>query len=249
LQQSADIHSQSKALRIIPYFCTTLAGQTKRPNYQIIIRSITQKLALLPDFTLAQLAQDRYNKAQRPPKKKLEEEDWEKLLKNLVKQEINSSKIVFLVDALDKCDSSSPSAAERLLRFFKELVNEYPHVYFLCSSHPHVPVGTYFETETVYNVDAIPSVTGEEMENFIDTEIKSRKADIKDSIFCKLIVLSTPGGHIIEANNGRSREGMRESVRIIERIVDRLCRRNVQFPSSNQIISLTGIGSFGFKFG
>ena len=58
---------------------------------------MTQKLALLPDFTLAQPAQGRYNEAHRPLAKELEEEDWAKLLVNLVEQEINSSKIVFLV--------------------------------------------------------------------------------------------------------------------------------------------------------
>src|ERR1700753_409804 len=97
---------EDRTLRVIPYFCTASAGQSMRPDYQTIIRAISQKLSLLPDFTLALSAEAFYDLKARGLQQLLPTDDWEKCLIDLLCEGSCSSNFVFVLDALDECAST-----------------------------------------------------------------------------------------------------------------------------------------------
>lgn len=188
LKEEPEFHFGSRVLRVVPYFCdaSSTGSTTTRPEYETIIRALVRHLSLLPDFTLAKLAQARYDRATstRGQDDQLDISQWEDLFKKLVDAGTNEYRFIFLVDALDEC--LDPQQAERFLKFMSnEVMRTYSNVYLLCSSHQHVRVGNYFSAECRHDVEVTHEATAHNMENFIAGELVSREATSKDSIFCK----------------------------------------------------------------
>jgi hypothetical protein len=172
-------------MRVIPYFCTALTGESKRADYQTIIRALSRKISLLPDFTLAQQAEAFHSQENRGLQESVDILAWEDLLRGLLRDDEGATDFVFVIDALDECDSSEvPENSEKLLDFMRGLITEFSNVQMLCSSRQHVPVQKYFGDELLYKVGAL-AAPAEEIQNFIRDEIESRRSQHKDSIFCK----------------------------------------------------------------
>jgi len=181
LQETVYAPFGDEDLRVVPYFCTV--ATSRRPDYETIIRSMSQKLSWMPDFTLAKPAENLHNITQRGLHQSLTTDDWEQLLRELLKCGTDSTKIVFIVDALNECDSTD---AERLLEFMSEIMEDCPHVQLLCSSHQHVRVNKWIRTEILHTVDVVADATAEDMKAFINGEIEYLRKKIKeDSIFCE----------------------------------------------------------------
>jgi hypothetical protein len=171
-------------MRVIPYFCTALTGEPKRADYQIIIRALSRKISLLPDFTLAQQAKVLHSQNKRGLQESVDISTWENFLRDLLRDDKGATDFVFVIDALDECDSSDvPEDSEKLLDFMSGLMRKFPNVQMLCSSRQHVPVQKYFGDKILYKVDAL-AAPAEEIQNFIRDEIENLKSQ-KDSIFCK----------------------------------------------------------------
>lgn len=109
---------------------------------------------------------------------------WEQLLRDLiVSRSSNSIKIVFVVDALDECETMGDYVD--LLKFLTDLPPHQDGPFFLVSSRPHVPVWRYFD-RSVHTFDVVQDETTNEMQMFIQNQIKSKKEiHWEDSIFCK----------------------------------------------------------------
>lgn len=172
-------------MRVIPYFCTALTGESKRADYQTIIRALSRKISLLPDFTLAQQAEAFHNQNNRGLQELVHILAWEDLLRDLLRDDKGATDFVFVIDALDECDSSEePGDSGKLLDFMRGLLVEFPNVQMLCSSRDHVPAQKYFGDDILYKVSAL-AAPAEEIQNFIRDEIESWRSQQKDSIFCK----------------------------------------------------------------
>lgn len=175
-----------RPLRVIPYFCTALSGEQKRADYSTIIRALARKISLMPDFTLAQRAETFYTEHTRGLQERVETPLWKEFLRELLRDDKGVSDFVFVIDALDECDSAEePEDSGKLLDFMRELMREFDNIQILCSSRQHVPIKNYFSDEVLYHVDPL-SGPPEEIQNFIRDEIDSREDKQRDSVFCKL---------------------------------------------------------------
>jgi hypothetical protein len=172
-----------QTLRVIPYFCTASVGQSRRPDYETIIRAISQKLSLLPDFALAHSAEILHSRTAQGLPQSLTTDDWEMLLNDLLCEGSRSSSFVFVLDALDEC--TSPEETQRLLEFLEGVVRRHPSVQVLFSSRQHVPVKDYFDDAILYTMDVVSGAPKEEITSFISSEVEHRRDKVKDSIFCE----------------------------------------------------------------
>lgn len=195
---------QGRELRIIPYFCAASKTGSTRPNFETIIRAMVQHLALLPDFTLAEPAQERYNKmtSAQGQTEDSKPDWWTDLFKELIKSGADQYHFVFIVDALDECiepTADEPSAAEKVLEFMSNIMKLYTNVCLLCSSHQQVPVRDYFGLDNKFygenilqEVEVTVDATEDAMEAFIIGELVRRKRGAGNSIFCKQFEYSQP---------------------------------------------------------
>ena len=176
--------SEAKGLQVISYFCDT----TKRANYETIIRSIGQKLSLLPDFTIAQKAQEFYNKKTLGLTSKIYIKEYEDLVHSLLSERSELYNVALLIDGLNECDP--PQDAEALCAFIRDIVIKNPQLRVLFSSHEKLS-GSEKLKEHIEQVKVVATAPGNELENFVKTEIKFRQAELKDSkcIFRKCIPL------------------------------------------------------------
>ena len=174
--------SKTKVLQVISYFCDT----TKRPSYETIIRSIGQKLSLLPDFTIARAAKEFYNNGNLPLHPEMCIKDYEDLVGSLLKERSECHNIALLIDGLNECDP--PRDAERLCTFIRDIVTENPQVRVLFSSHEKVS-GSEQLKEHLQEVEVFGTAPGSELKDFVKTEIKFRQSELKGSgsIFSKFI--------------------------------------------------------------
>ena len=139
----------------------------------------------MPDFTLAQRAKKFHGEHTRGLQKPVNIELWKELLRDLLRDDEGVSDFVFVIDALDECDPvENPVNSERLLDFMRELMQEFPNIQILCSSRQHVPVRKYILEEVYYPVDSL-SAPNDEIQDFIGSEIDSRRNKQQDSVFCK----------------------------------------------------------------
>ena len=183
LKENPKFHTGSRVLRVVPYFCDA-KGTTTRPDYETIIRALIRHLSLLPDFTLAKSALNRYHKATSTRGDDPDISEWEDLFKELVAEGAHEHQFVFVVDALDEC--LDLREAELFLNFMSNrIMRLYPNVYLLCSSHQQVRVNDYFCGERRHDVEVTPAATAHEMETFITGERARRKGTSGDSVFCK----------------------------------------------------------------
>lgn len=195
----ADEKQPHRPLRVIPYFCTARSGKSKHADdktipsdeseragyYSIVIRALAQKLSLMPDFTLAQPANKFHGIHTRGRQEPIDIKLWEDFLRDLLKDDEGVSDFVFVIDALDECDSlEEPVDSEKLLDFMKELMQDFPNIQIICSSRLHVPVEKYIPEKMYYSVDAL-SAPNNEIQNFIRSEIDSRRNKQQGSVFCK----------------------------------------------------------------
>lgn len=178
-------------ISIVPYFCNGVGSGTKRADCETIIRAMICRMALQPDGTLAKAANDLYIWGQSSAANGVKltlKKHWEPLFKGLLTSAGSECHFVFLVDALDECDK--PTDWEYLLKFMNGIIQSYPNVSFICSSHSHVKVDTFFQNEAqdssiVAIEDVNAGCTSEAFSAYINGEIQRRKADAKGSIFCK----------------------------------------------------------------
>ena len=166
--------SEAKGLQVISYFCDT----TKRVNYETIIRSIGQKLSLLPDFAIAKAAQKFYHEKTVGLTSKIYTKDYEDLVLNLLKERSESYNIALLIDGLNECDP--PQDAERLCTFINDYVIKNPQVRVLFSSHEQLSVSEKLK-EHIEPVIVAATAPGNELEDFVKTELKFRQAELKGS--------------------------------------------------------------------
>ena len=198
-EAQAEEGQSDRPLRVISYFCTARSGKSKRADdkifpsdesesadyYSIIIRALARKISLMPDFTLARQAKKFHGKHTRGLQQPVGIGLWEEFLRDLLRDDEGVSDFVFVIDALDECDSlEEPVDSEKLLDFMKELMQEFSNIQILCSSRQHVPVKKYFSDEVLYPVDAL-SAPNDEIQDFIRNEIESRRDEQQGSIFCK----------------------------------------------------------------
>ena len=173
--------AKSKGLLVVSYFCHT----TKRPNYETIIRSIGQKLSLLPDFTIAQAAQTFYSDKLIGIKCELDVTEYEDLVRSLLTEHSKSCNIVLLIDALNECDPRSDM--ERVCGFLKEIVSMNPHVWILFSSHEQMSGSEKLNEYLEKPIQVVVAAPKDELKHFVEKEISFRQGQLKDSdsIFCK----------------------------------------------------------------
>jgi hypothetical protein len=188
LKYRADFSAPGEVRQIAPYFCNASTGsESKRPDFETIVRSMCSSLSLLPDFTIAQAALDEYNK--RTSTREMGQDPnepfvdpWEKLLRTLLREGPSQSQVVFLVDALDECDISE---AEHLLEFMKEIMTAHQNVQLICSSHQQVRVREYMGAEILHEIEVTAKVTEPEIRVYIRDELEHRRKGVNDSIFCE----------------------------------------------------------------
>ena len=164
---------KAKGLPVIPYFCDT----SKRTNYETIIRSIGRKLSLLPNFTIARVAQEFYEKTSNSDSP-IYIKEYENLVRSLFIERSESYNIALLIDALNECDP--PEDAGRLCEFISEVVSENPQVRVLFSSHEKL-LGSEHLKEHLEKLEVVAIAPGNELSDFVQTEIKFRQAKLKDS--------------------------------------------------------------------
>ena len=137
----------------------------------------------MPDFTSAQQAENLHSETTRGLNQLANIESWERLLGELLSESSNQS-IVFVVDALDECES--PRDAERLLEFVTEIMENHSNVQLLCSSRQHVRVEMYCLPGILHKVELTVGAATVDMKAFVNGEIfEYLRGKIKDSIFCK----------------------------------------------------------------
>lgn len=189
LRDNPEMQPIGMELRVIRYFCDAKKMGTKPPSSETIIRALTWRLSLLPDFTLADATQKRYNKFISSPGSH-DDLDIKKLFKKLITSGADQYRFVFLIDALDECIDSEQLAD--FLTFMSTVLESAANVYLLCSSHKYVNVGTFFGAGNTYvredilevvDVTAAKSAAG--MKEFIPGELERRKEKANASIFCK----------------------------------------------------------------
>ena len=177
-------------VRIVPYFCDASKIGTKLADCETIIRAMIRRMALQPDGTLAEAAKDLHTVQQSSAANDGDltlKDHWVPLLRKLISAG-SGYHFVFLVDALDECDK--PTDWEKLLRFMNGIIQSYPNVSFICSSHAHVRVDTFFRNEAQdSSIVAIEDVNARRnskaISAYINGEIQRREADAGGSIFCK----------------------------------------------------------------
>ncbi|KAF7507433.1 hypothetical protein GJ744_010492 [Endocarpon pusillum] len=69
-----------RLLQVIPYFCTVLTTRSERADYSTIIRALTRKISLMPDFTLARRAETFHGQYTRVSEEPGDITIWEKFL-------------------------------------------------------------------------------------------------------------------------------------------------------------------------
>lgn len=179
-------------LRVISYFCD--AGKTGgiRPDHETILRTLICHISLMPNFRMAEPAQalyHKFNNSSAPHKGPIVTE-WENLFKDIVFAGTGQYHFVFVVDALDECESLPE--AERFLEFMSEVMRDNRNVSFLCSSHQQVRVWRYFGKDNKYygqdileELEISEKATSENIEKFVDGEIARREKSASESAFCK----------------------------------------------------------------
>jgi hypothetical protein len=168
--------------RVIPYFCSALAGEEKRPTYETVLRGMARKLSYLPDLSIATVARQFHGRAMKGLQESLSPGSWrDDLLFELLKGE---PRVILFLDGLDECNSVSD--IQEVLQLMKDILEKFPQVYLLCSSQQHVEVDKYFSGQSVYEVNVQQQDTMEDMKNFIENEIRFRKTDVSlsECIFC-----------------------------------------------------------------
>lgn len=180
------IQPPDQHLRVIPYFCSNLAGEEKRPKYETVLRAIALKLSFKLDLSVAETAQILHSKATSGLREQPTPSMWRyDLLHKLLEEEPISSIVIILIDGLDEC-SSIPDT-QKVLSLIVELLVNYPQVYFLCSSQQHIEVPIYFNEQMLSRVDVRPEDSRDDMMRFIKHEVAFRKIDVhlkKECIFC-----------------------------------------------------------------
>jgi hypothetical protein len=184
LKALADIQPPDERLRILSYFFPVRTGADSAPSFKTIVRSLAQKLAFKPDFSVAQPAQELYNKAKGGLQEPRSLGEWKQLLKDLLRE---SGKVVILVDGLD--ESKSREDETLFLDQMQNILAEFPEVHVLCSSRQHVRFGEYFKND-MYTVTVTPDVTSKDITKFINDEIVHRMSFLENkspkSIFSRL---------------------------------------------------------------
>ena len=172
-------------LRVAYYYCDASATASSvsslnnsSPNKTTVIRSLCRKLAWHSTNTVARSARDFYEKfspeSHEPPQLR----DWEGLLKDLLDD--FKTPTILVIDALDEC-----SRPDEVLKHLSSSVQSRSNLYLVCSSRPHVPVTTYFNS-TLAEIDVTSGKKEPDMNVFIATTIKERRnsPETQDSIFC-----------------------------------------------------------------
>ncbi|MCJ1470251.1 hypothetical protein MMC07_008896 [Pseudocyphellaria aurata] len=168
-------------VKIVPYFCDASEIGTKRADCETIIRAMIRRMALQSNGTLAKDVNAFYHEQQSSAANdgdlKLEE-DWCPLFKKILPR--SECHIVFLVDALDECEK--PADWEKLLKFMKDIIQLYPNVRFICSSHCHLSVDKFFQdkgqdSSIVAIEDMNAGRNREALRAYINGEIQRREAD------------------------------------------------------------------------
>ena len=188
----ASVLESESVFRIVPYFCNASKIGTKRADCETIIRAMIRRMALQPDGTLAQAANDLYLQQHSSAAHDGEltlEEHWYPLFEELLASAGNGCHWIFLVDALDECDE--PTDWEKLLKFMNDIIQSCPNVSFICSSHSQVSVDRFFQNEAqgssiVAIEDLNEGRNSAALSAYINGEIERRKADAGESIFCEL---------------------------------------------------------------
>ena len=177
---------------------------TERPTYDTVIRRLVSRLSRLPDFTLAEPAQQRYSKLKRGKRfDNGSDPDWWTLrFEELIAGTTDRCQFVFLIDALDECSEIATEeqhpAAVKFLKFMRKVMSMVPNISLLCSSHQHVPMFDYFGPDDQSHgkdmlqlIEVTPTTTLEQMKNFVTVELERRmeqekeKVEYKQSVFCK----------------------------------------------------------------
>lgn len=192
LKDNPDIAPIGKILRVIPYFCdSTKTEQTSSTTPVTILRALASRMAILPDLSLAPIAQKRHHQFPSPQdsSRQLDVDQVKELLKEMINDRHEMDHLVFLVDALDECKGGR---AEDFLGFFSEVIEAYENISLICSSHQHVPVADFFETSnrtpginTLQSIDVTEAQTKEDLARYIDVELERREKRASKSIFCK----------------------------------------------------------------
>ena len=99
-------------------------------------------------------------------------------MRSLFNERSESYNIALIIDALNQCDP--PKDAERLCNFISEVVSKDPQVRVLFSSHEQLSGSEKFK-EHLEKVEAVAIAPGNELRHFVQTEIKFRQAELKDS--------------------------------------------------------------------
>ncbi|KAI9695434.1 MAG: hypothetical protein M1820_008619 [Bogoriella megaspora] len=180
LQSLSENPSRDDTLRVIPYFCDASKVGSEPPVYKTLIRALCRRLSLMPDFTLAQVADSFYTGYQRPGVGPPSLEQWQDLLSDLIEHcsGVSGSKthIVFLIDALDECKANTDTI--KFLDQMSKITKEHSDVRFLCTSHQQVPVKDYFSFEPLYDMDIGFAQSTQDMDKFVHGEIEHRRAEL-----------------------------------------------------------------------
>lgn len=169
-------------VNFVSYYCHG-SGSGPGPQYETIVRALCRRLAWKSDGSVADDAMRLYHSSKEVPDAQLTvKSTWEPLLHKLIAS--SPSTIVFILDALDECDS--PGSYKDVLKFLARLPQQPNGPYMLVSSRPHVPVGVYLGA-SVQTFDVIHPETKNEMKNFIESQINSKMNDKEweKSIFCE----------------------------------------------------------------
>ena len=136
-------------------------------------------MSLLPDFTIAQAAQEFYDKKKLGHTHTISIRDYENLVRRLLNERSESYNIALFIDALNECDPSRD--AEGLCVFISEIVSENPQVRVLFSSHEQLS-GSEHLKEHLAKMEVVTPTLGDELEDSMKTEIKFRQAELEGFI-------------------------------------------------------------------
>lgn len=179
-----------KELRVLRCFCNAKSG-TKASSCVTIPHTLNRRLALLPDFTVAEVSMTRYNNLTNPRRSDddLDRDVWKGLFTDLITSGSDQYDFVILVDVFDECIDSE--AAEEFLQFMSRVLKSAANVCLLCSSHKPVNVGIFFAAGDAYigedvlevvNVTAAKNATV--IEAFIAGELEGGRRKPKRALYC-----------------------------------------------------------------
>ena len=156
-------------------------------NYETVVRALGRKLAFLPDFSIAKVAQDLFERKSHGLKSPVYIKEWEELVFALLQQWLAMSyHIVLIIDALNEIDPIEDS--EKLCILLTKIIEKFPAVSILLSSHENIWGKKRLRSHTV-TVDIVAKAPQRDMESFIDGELEHRYTELKnlgsESIFCK----------------------------------------------------------------